>query len=233
MNQIIELNYFKFRHPFTCICSGPTGSGKTILIRRLLNNWKNTILIEKNSLEEKLNVFWVYGQFQELYNYKLENVEITYSSFLPSSSELKNDNIDLVIVDDLMDEMSNNERMSKLFTKESHHLNLSVIFVVQNFFHQSKNMRNISLNSQYIILMNNVRDQNQIDFLGRQLFSDKIKAFRNAYKDAVSKVFGYLVIDLKPDTPNKYRLKTRLTTEELPPSILSKTTFSPYYYILY
>ena len=233
MNKIVELNYLKFRHPFTCICSGPTGSGKTILIRRILSNWRNNILITNKSNDDKLNVYWVYGQFQELYNSKVDNVEITYSSFLPSSSELKQDNIDIIIIDDLMDEMSNNERMSKLFTKESHHLNLSVVFVVQNFFHQSKQMRNISLNSQYIILMNNVRDQNQIEFLGRQLFRDKLKAFKNAYKDAVSKVFGYLVIDLKPDTPNKYRLKTRLTTEELPPSILSKTNFSPYYYILY
>ena len=152
---------------------------------------------------------------------------------MPTSNELKQDNIDLIIFDDLMDEMSNNERMSKLFTKESHHFNLSVIFVVQNLFHQSKQMRNISLNSQYLILMNNVRDQNQIEFLGRQLFRDKLKAFRNVYKDAVSKIFGYLVIDLKPDTPDKFRLKTRLTTEELPPLILSKTNFSPYYYILY
>ena len=233
MNQNIEINYLKFRHPFTCICAGPTGSGKTILIRRILNNWRNTILFENKNIEDKLNIFWVYGQFQELYNYKLENVEINYSSVLPLSEDLKNENIDIIVGDDLMDEMANNDRMSKLFTKESHHMNLSVIFVVQNFFHQSKQMRNMSLNAQYIILMTNVRDQNQIDFLGRKLFKDKLKAFRNVYKDAVSKLFGYLVIDLKPDTPEKLRLRTRLTSEELPPSILSKTNFSPYYYIFY
>ena len=74
MNQTIELNYLKLRHPFTCICSGPTGSGKTILIRRILNNWKNSISIPNKTNDDKLNVYWVYGQFQELYNSKLDNV---------------------------------------------------------------------------------------------------------------------------------------------------------------
>ena len=132
----------------------------------------------------------------------------------------------------MMLEMGRNEKMSHLFTKGSHHMNLSVFFIVQNFFHQSKYMRTISLNSQYIILLKNFRDQNQIEYLGKQLFKNKLKSFKDAFEDATSHPYGYILIDLKPDTPFKFRVRTRITSEELPPSIRAKTDFAPFYYIL-
>jgi uridine kinase len=231
-DKIIERKYFMLRHPFTCIVSGPTGSGKTILVRRLLKNWKKTILLE-NDNNKSLDVFWVYGQFQELYKQRVENTNIVYSEFLPKLEELKNMNVKIIVIDDLMNEMGKNEKMSELFTRGSHHMNLSVIFIVQNLFHQSKQMRTISLNSQYIILLNNFRDQNQIEFLGKQLFKSKSRIFVKAFEDSVSRPYGYLLIDLKPDTPKQYRLKTRMTAEELPPSKRAKTSFSPIYYIIH
>jgi len=40
----------------------------------------------------------------------------------------------LVVYDDLMDEAD--ERMTRLFTRGSHHRNVSVIFMVQNVFNK-------------------------------------------------------------------------------------------------
>jgi hypothetical protein len=228
----IDSKYLMLRHPFTCITAGPTGSGKTILIRRILKNWKKTILIPGYEKKE-LDVLWIYGQFQELYKQKIENCVVNYSEYLPEESELRNQNVKVIIIDDLMFELGKNDRMSNLFTRGSHHFDLSVIFIVQNFFHQSKQMRTISLNSQYIIILKNFRDQNQIEYLGKQLFKNKIRSFKRAFDDATAKPYGYLLIDLKPDTPNKLRIRTRLTAEELPPSLRMKTDFCPYYYILH
>ena len=227
-----DSKHLQLRHPFTSIISGPTSSGKTVLIRRILKNWKNTIYF--NEINEPLNVIWVYGQYQELYNTKIENVNVKYSNNLGlitnDLNELKKMNFKVIIIDDLMDEMGSNEKMSKLFTRGSHHLNLSVIFIVQNFFHQSKLMRTISLNAQYIILLKNFRDKNQIEYLGKQLFGKKSKYFVEIFDDATSKPYGYLIIDLKSDTPNDYRLKSRITEEELLPSLRAKTIFEPNYY---
>jgi hypothetical protein len=232
--NIFENKFLKLRHPFTCVIAGMTGAGKTILVRRLLKNWKCSIdLNEPINNNNNLNVLWVYGQDQELYKQKLENTNITYSEYLPKENDLKISNYKIIVIDDLMLELDKNENFSKLFTKLSHHLNISVVLIVQNFFHQSKHMRTISLNSQYIVLMKNLRDQNQIDLLGRQLFGQKWKSFRNIFDDATQRPYGYLLIDLKPDTPEKFRLKTRLTEEELPPSIQQKSKFSPIYYILH
>ena len=200
----------------------------------MLRNWQNAIWIDDLPFSNRLNVLWVYGQYQELYNQQIDNVNVTYSEFLPDLKEVSKNGVKLIVIDDLMEEFSRNDKASYLFTRGSHHMNISVIFIVQNFFHQSKHMRTISLNSQYLILLSNFRDQNQIDFLGKQLFKDKSKSFRQAYLDATSKPFGYLLIDLKPDTPNKYRLRTQITEEELPPSMRSKAiSFAPLYYIIH
>ena len=52
--------------------------------------------------------------------------------------------------------------IAKLFTKKSYHGNLSVIYIVQNLFHQSKDHRTISLNASYLVLTKNVRDASQV-----------------------------------------------------------------------
>ena len=54
-----------------------------------------------------------------------------------------------------MIEAGNDNRIVNLFTKGSHHRNLSVTYIVQNLFHQGKVKRNISLNSHYLVLFKN------------------------------------------------------------------------------
>ena len=71
----------------------------------------------------------------------------------------------LFIVDDMMGEKD--AVIAKLFTKKSHHGNLSVIYIVQNLFHHSKEHRTISLNASYLCLTKNVRDASQIVHLAK------------------------------------------------------------------
>ena len=44
----------------------------------------------------------------------------------------------LIVIDDQMIEAGKDNRIVNLFTKGSHHRNLSVIYIVQNLFHQGK-----------------------------------------------------------------------------------------------
>ena len=112
----------------------------------------------------------------------------------------------LIVIDDLISEASNDKRICDLFTKGSHHRNLSVICLVQNLYYQGKESRTMSLNSQYLVLFNNPRDQQQIAVLARQMYPGQNEKFLSTYRMATSKPFGYLLIDLKPDTPNDKRL---------------------------
>ena len=49
----------------------------------------------------------------------------------------------LIVFDDQMIDASKDKRIVNLFTRGSHHRNLSVIYIVQNLFHQGKGSRNI------------------------------------------------------------------------------------------
>lgn len=63
--------------------------------------------------------------------------------------------------------------MTTLFTKGSHHMKLSVIFIVQNLFDNAKEMRTINVNTSYFVLLKNPRDKSQIEYLGKQMLPGK------------------------------------------------------------
>ena len=58
----------------------------------------------------------------------------------------------LLILDDLLNE-AYSEAVCYLFTKGSHHRNVSVILVTQNLFHHGRKCRDISLNAKYIVAL--------------------------------------------------------------------------------
>jgi len=54
----------------------------------------------------------------------------------------------LIILDDLLNEVYWKD-VCDLFTKDSHHRNISVILITQKLFHQGRFCRYISLNAKY------------------------------------------------------------------------------------
>ena len=121
----------------------------------------------------------------------------------------------LIVLDELMAQSSKDKRIADLFTKVSHHRNLSIIYIVQNIFHQGKEMRNISLNAHYIVLFKSPRDKQQISMLARQVNPGRVQEFMRSYVDATSRPHGYLLLDLKPITSDQVRLKTDLPSGEI------------------
>ncbi len=130
---------------------------------------------------------------------------IEFNEGLPQLSEFDGAKPTLLVLDDLMHDTNNT--VTKLFTQISHHTNTSVIFITQNLFHAGKETRTITLNSQYMVLFKNVRDQSQIAYLARQLYPGKSKYMVEAYGDATKEPYSYLFVDLKPCTDDKHRLK--------------------------
>lgn len=215
----VDLRTLQFKCPFTSLIAGPTGAGKTVLVRRILKNHK--LLFDLNA--PILKVLWLYGVYQKAFNESISAVEIIYREGLPEEAEIFENKPHLIVIDDLMIELGANKKLTNLFTKHSHHHNISIFFLTQNFFYQGSQMRTISLNSHYLILLKNPRDKMQINHLAKQLFPDKPKLVLEAYEDATRSNYGYLLIDLKPDTPEAFRLRTRITLEERSP-------FSPIVY---
>ncbi len=98
--------------------------------------------------------------------------------------------------------------VTKLFTKGSHHRNMSIMYIVQNLFGKNKEQRTISLNSHYLVIFKNPRDASQITHLAKQMYPGKLKYVQEAYKDATSFSHGYLLLDLRQETPDHLRLRT-------------------------
>jgi len=115
----------------------------------------------------------------------------------------------LIIIDDLMSESSGSD-IAKLFTKGSHHRNISLFFVMQNFFHQSKEIRTITLNAHYVIWFKNPRDTQQIKPAARQMYGSKARVMEDAFERATEEPHGYLLGDFKQGTPDALRLRSRI-----------------------
>ena len=150
-------------------------------------------------------IVWCYGEWQEGYS-QLKGV--TLMEGLPKVEEWHGDKRRLVILDDLMSETD--DRVTKLFTKGSHHRNMSIMYIVQNLFGKNKEQRTISLNSHYLVVFKNPRDASQITHLAKQMYPGKLKYLQEAFKDATSKAHGYLLIDLRQETPEHLRLRTNI-----------------------
>ena len=125
-----------------------TGSGKTIWVQSLLRQAYRMINLPPE------RIVWCYSQWQPAYMEML--VAISNNEFVKGIPEsLENDSYldvnirNLIVFDDQMIEAGKDNRIVNLFTKGSHHRNLSVIYIVQNLFHQGKGNRSISLNSHY------------------------------------------------------------------------------------
>ena len=105
-----------------------------------------------------------------------------------------------------MYEASSRADIKALFTR-GRHRNLSVIFLTQNLFHQGKHSREISLNSDYLVLFKNPRGASIVTNLARQMFDSEF--IKSAYKEATSqKPFSYLFVDLRQDTKDILRFRS-------------------------
>lgn len=189
----------RFKHPFTCVVAGPTGCGKSTFIFRLINEASE--LIEPPPQK----IMYCYGVYQPIFdNYPY----VEFHEGLPDNDTFDGRERTLLILDDLMSEAG--DGVCKIFTKLSHHKNISVIFLTQNLFHKSSHARTMSLNSHYIVLFKNPRDALQVHNLARQMHPGKNNFLLEAFKMATANPYDYLLIDLKADTLEEFRLRSHI-----------------------
>ena len=72
--------------------------------------------------------------------------EIIYERITP-------DTINLLIVDDQMEEAGSSKTLHNLFTKGSHHRNLTIMYLLQNMYNAGTSQRTVSLNTHYNVVL--------------------------------------------------------------------------------
>jgi hypothetical protein len=193
-----------FKQPFTCIVSGPTSSGKSTFAVKFIKNIKNQCTPPYFH-----SIIWCLSETNAA---PLELKGLV--SFYKGIPDFNNESLEpkLIILDDLMRD-AYSPQVSDLFSKLSHHRNLSILLVTQNLFHQARGARDISLNSKYIVVYKNPRDKNQVAHLARQVYPENWRGLHKAFLDATKQPHGYLLLDLCQDTPDLLRFRTNIFDE--------------------
>jgi hypothetical protein len=209
-----------FESPASYWIAGPSGSGKSCWISKLIHHRKEMFR------EVPAVVHYCYKEWQPLLFGEMQSRDgVHFHEGLPSLDTVKSWSAEvhgrhmLLILDDLQTDVCKTPEMSTLFTVLGHHSNCSIGLVVQNLFPRSSGstcIRDLFLNVHYICLFNSKRDKLQISNLGRQVFPGQNSFLMSAYNDAVSsRKYSCLVLDLHPDTSREYMVRTNVFPGEL------------------
>ena len=172
------------------IVAGPTMSGKSTWITELLLHNTAHISPPPN------RIIWIYKRWQPLYDEL--RMKMPTIQFIQGMVDIKSDIYinskvrTLIIIDDLMKDATQNKDVCELFIERAHHRNLSVICIMQNLFNKGAENRTMSLNSQYIVLFKNPRDQQQIGILAKQMYPGNSKKLLDAYRNTLREPRGTL-----------------------------------------
>ena len=116
-----------------------------------------------------------------------------------------------------MTEAKCDQRIADLFTKGSHHKNISIVFLTRNVFPQGRACRDMALNTQYLVLFNNPINRQQVATLARRIYPSACATFMRKFEDATARPYGYLVLDLKSSTSEQDRLQTDIFVDQQSP----------------
>jgi energy-coupling factor transporter ATP-binding protein EcfA2 len=196
----------RLKSPFTAIIAGPTGSGKSRLVRRLIRNIGHVNDIQPD------RIVYCYGIWQDWFN---EMTGVTFHQGVVDFEKefLADGHHKWLVLDDLMSEIAERSAdVERLFSRTSHHRNVSAFLIAQNIF--LKNLRTITLNAHYLFLFKNPRDTSQIVHLGQQLYPTNLNFLAKAYADATETPYSYLFLDLKQSTKEDLRVLGNFATED-------------------
>lgn len=189
--------FIQFKHPFAMLIAGPSMCGKTTFLRNLLEYQEKMFNVRFNK------ILWCYSESSSKPNVQ----GVDFHRGVPDDIQNSTNSPMLIVLDDLMSE-AYNKTVSDIFTKKSHHSNISVVLVLQNIFHQGAHARDISLNAKYIIVFKNPRDRQQFNCLARQVFPENPKELIRVYNEVTQSAHGYLIIDLTQDIHDLLRFRT-------------------------
>lgn len=209
----------KFSCPSGVFIFGRSQSGKSALTA--------DIILQRRHLFTKVpqHVIYVYSCWQEKYDHLQQTLQgsISFRTDIPSTEELQqlyNDSPNihrLLVIDDKFQAFKGGDQgrdLLQLSAVTTHHCLFTVFYISQSIFHTNL-QKEISLNCQYLIICNNARSQQQVRVLGSQIFGPgQLTYFADAYKKALTRRYGYLLVDIHQDTPEKYRLKSHILKNE-------------------
>ena len=200
---------FRFNTPSSMMIVGPSGCGKTVFTTKLLVD--NPELFETPPKK----IYYCYGSWQDGFK-RMKQHGIKFHEGIPDSELLPVwfPKGGLLVLDDLMEEGGNDKRVLDLFTKHSHHQNVTVLYLCQDMFPPGKFAKSISRNAHYIVGFKNPRDQLGMRNLLLQAFPARWQEVQDTFRKVTERPFGYMLLDLHPKSSDDQRILSHLLKEE-------------------
>ena len=196
------------------IVAGPTGCGKTVFVRRLIEHK----MFWPDNGQGLQRILWFSGtalpvdtvdKLQKQTNGKFEFHKGFDHDVAINGLDAKENN--LIVLDDLMSEIKDSAHLADLFTKWSHHSNTSVVYLVQNLYEKGKSSVTAAKNAQYTVLFKNPRSVGDVRTLAQQLFpAGHANDFIQLVHHATQEPYTYLLIDCHPQTPDVFKFRTNI-----------------------
>ena len=101
---------YQFKHPFTCLIAGPTKSGKTTLLKKILTNHKQMI---SHPIDR---IVYCYSRWQDAFDDLQNSLSIEFKEGLPDIEDFDSKKNNLLILDDLMCESCKDNSIYDIFT---------------------------------------------------------------------------------------------------------------------
>ena len=160
-------------------------------------------------------IHYCYGSWQKGFE-KLKKGGVKFHEGIPDSEALPRwfSEGGVLVLDDLMDEGSNDKRVLDLLTKHSHHQGITVIYLCQDLFPNGKFAKTISRSAHYIVAFKNPRDQLGIRNLLLQSFPTQWQAVLDTFRKVTERPFGYMLLDLHPASQDDQRILSHLLKDK-------------------
>jgi hypothetical protein len=190
------------------IISGASGSGKTVLVLEIL---KDLNVVYEVGIER---VYFctctpIIGDIQC-------PVPVTIHEGLPTSDMWSEPN-SLIIIDDQQDALSDQKQSVAMASRIAHHYKTTFIYILQSIFWgqgSSDVIRQLYLNSQYVIILSCRRGIQQVKRFIQYMFPSTWRKVLAGYEEVMSKAFSHVLFDFHPKTKPEFIMRTGILANE-------------------
>lgn len=203
----------RFKTPFSMIVASPSNSGKSTWVGKLLES--SDVLFS----DPPKRTYYFYKVWSPTFNqWKDRNIVDEFVKGLCTQEWIEencsgNNGVTIVLDDQAMDISAG---IARVYSVLSHNYNINFIMLAQNLFTKNKFFRDASLNSSYIVLGKNPRDQSTIRHLSRQMLPSRSKEIVDAYSLATQKPYSFLLLDFTQTCPESLRIRSNIFSEDAP-----------------
>lgn len=217
----------KIRTPSRVVVAGVSMSGKS--------TWTKELLKRRNQVfdPQPQEILWFYKVASSVEPFKKELPGVQFFQGLPELSsiqEMDSSVPKVIVIDDQQKAVDDkSDIINSLFTVDSHHSQITIIFIVQNIFLNAKQMRSTVENANYVVYFKGGRSAQKTTTIASQIWGwEGTASFMNWVRNiafSTEKVdFPYLMFDMHNKTPAWAQLKTNVFPGECNTFYIKKGT---------